>query len=98
MKRLIFAALLAAALGGCGQSTVFTAEKFDAFARVETGISAGVSRGRVVELMGTPAERSYREVLGISHERLTFKDGKRNYTVTLINDVAILKSIENLPQ
>ena len=98
MKRLIFTTLLAAALSGCGQTSVFTTDKSESFARIETGISAGASHGRVVELMGTPAERSYRDVLGISHERLTFKDGKRTYTVTLINDVAILKSIENLPQ
>lgn len=98
MKRLILATVLAAALGACGQTTVFTPDKSDAFARIETGISTAASRERVVELMGTPGEQSYRDLLGISHERLTFKDGKRAYTVTLINGVAISKSVENLTQ
>ena len=97
MKRFILGTLLAASLGGCGQTSVLTLDKSDAFARIETGISSAASRGRVVELMGIPVEQSYRDLLGVSHERLTFKDGKRAYTVTLINGVAISKSVENLP-
>lgn len=97
MKHFILATLLAASLGGCGPTSVFAPDKSDAFARIETGISAAASRERVVELMGNPVEQSYLDLLGVSHERLTFKDGRRAYTVTLINGVAVSKSVENLP-
>lgn len=97
MKRTPLVFLLAAALQGCGEASVFTLDRSDAFARIETGISAAASRERVVELMGAPVEQSYRDLFGISHERLTFKDGKRTYTVTLINGVAVSKSVENQP-
>lgn len=97
--KIFHVAIIAASLAGCGQTSILTPDKSDMFTRIETGISAPASRARVIELMGTPVEQSYRDVLGVlSHERLTFKDGKRAYSVTLINGVAVSKSIENLPQ
>ena len=95
MNRLVFTTLLVLLLGGCGPVNVLTLDKSAEFARVETGLTSGATRARVVELMGAPVEQSYRDVLGISHEQLTFKDSKRKYAVTLIHGVAVSKSIEN---
>ena len=94
MRPFVYAVLLAVTFAGCGQGSIFTLDKSDAFARIETDISTPASRARVIELMGTPAEQSYHDLLGVSHERLTFKDGKRAYTVTLIAGMAVSKSVE----
>ncbi len=104
MNRSIFAALtitvLAATLVGCGEVSIFAPDKSSAFARIETGLTAPASRDRVVELMGAPveSESSYRDLFGLSHESLTFRDGKRSYHVTLINGVVISKSIQPITQ
>jgi len=97
MKLTVLVVLVAAAVQGCGDLSVFALDKSDAFARVETGFGTPAPRARVVELMGAPVKQTYHDLFGISHERLTFKDSRRTYTVTLINGVAVSKSVEVKP-
>ena len=58
-------------------------------------IKIGDTRDSLISCMGPPKDREYSNILGLSHETLSWRDGSKSYNVVLFNDIVVAKNLSH---
>lgn len=59
-------------------------------------IAIGEEKAAIVSRLGKPRDSSYKNILGLTHETLTWEVGQKQYLIELVNDRAVYKATGNL--
>lgn len=73
---------------GCARENPQVAAHFDQ-------IKIGDTRVSLISSMGPPKDRDYSNLLGLSHETLSWRESNTLYNVVLINDLVVAKNLSH---
>lgn len=90
MKKINLAVVLIMFLfaQGCARENPQVAAHFDQ-------IKIGDTRASLISSMGPPKDRDYSNLLGLSHETLSWREGITSYNVVLVNDLVVAKNLSH---